>query len=142
MDERFEYFRWREYKCGWTQKIGVWSIAKNENGESKWDKLKSKYKQFRRDRAIEKVYFVLLWALIFWIMRSLECLNFILLLHSFHIFLNCVGLPLQFIVSSGALSCLLNLLTRNHKNDIKREACWSISNITAGNKAQIQVILS
>ncbi|CAO2821560.1 unnamed protein product [Amaranthus hypochondriacus] len=47
----------------------------------------------------------------------------------------------QFIVSSGALSCLLNLLTRNHKNDIKREACWSISNITAGNKAQIQAVI-
>ncbi|CAH1450306.1 unnamed protein product [Lactuca virosa] len=36
------------------------------------------------------------------------------------------------------LPCLLNLLTNNHKKSIKKEACWTISNITAGNKKQIQ----
>ncbi|KAH9605948.1 hypothetical protein KSS87_012923 [Heliosperma pusillum] len=45
----------------------------------------------------------------------------------------------QFIIESGSLPCLLNLLTHNHKKSIKKEACWTISNITAGNRAQIQV---
>jgi hypothetical protein len=31
------------------------------------------------------------------------------------------------------------LLTNNYKKSIKKEACWTISNITAGNKEQIQV---
>jgi hypothetical protein len=30
-------------------------------------------------------------------------------------------------------------LTNNYKKSIKKEACWTISNITAGNKEQIQV---
>jgi len=30
-------------------------------------------------------------------------------------------------------------LTQNHKKSIKKEACWTISNITAGTKEQIQV---
>ena len=38
-----------------------------------------------------------------------------------------------------ALPCLLNLLTTSHKKSIKKEACWTISNITAGTKEQIQV---
>ncbi|KAL2921208.1 Importin subunit alpha-2 [Bienertia sinuspersici] len=46
-----------------------------------------------------------------------------------------------FIITSGALPCLLNLLTHNHKKSIKKEACWTISNITAGNKAQIQAVV-
>uniref|UniRef100_A0A0R0F7J2 IBB domain-containing protein n=1 Tax=Glycine max TaxID=3847 RepID=A0A0R0F7J2_SOYBN len=44
----------------------------------------------------------------------------------------------QCIINHGALPCLLNLLTNNHKKSIKKEACWTISNITAGNKEQIQ----
>jgi len=45
----------------------------------------------------------------------------------------------QSIINHGALPCLLNLLNQNHKKSIKKEACWTISNITAGNKEQIQV---
>ena len=47
--------------------------------------------------------------------------------------------PSQCIINTGALPCLLSLLTHNHKKSIKKEACWTISNITAGNKEQIQV---
>ncbi|MCL7031362.1 hypothetical protein MKW94_027533, partial [Papaver nudicaule] len=44
----------------------------------------------------------------------------------------------QIIIQHQSLPCLLNLLTNNHKKSIKKEACWTISNITAGNKDQIQ----
>ncbi|CAN0855568.1 Importin subunit alpha-2 [Linum grandiflorum] len=47
----------------------------------------------------------------------------------------------QFIISNGALPCLLNLLNQNLKKSIKKEACWTISNITAGNKEQIQAVV-
>lgn len=47
----------------------------------------------------------------------------------------------QAIINYGALPCLLNLLTNNHKKSIKKEACWTISNITAGNKEQIQSVI-
>ena len=46
---------------------------------------------------------------------------------------------LQCVIDHQALPCLLNLLTTNHKKSIKKEACWTISNITAGNRDQIQV---
>lgn len=49
---------------------------------------------------------------------------------------------MQFVIENGALPCLLNFLTNNHKKSIKKEACWTISNITAGNNTQIQVILT
>jgi len=39
----------------------------------------------------------------------------------------------------SALPCLLALLN-SPKKGIKKEACWTISNLTAGNKAQIQVL--
>ncbi|KAK7273645.1 hypothetical protein RIF29_14702 [Crotalaria pallida] len=45
------------------------------------------------------------------------------------------------IINHGALPCLLNLLTHNHKKSIKKVGCWTISNITAGNKEQIQVVI-
>lgn len=45
----------------------------------------------------------------------------------------------QFAIDNQVLPCLFQLLTQNHKKSIKKEACWTISNITAGNKAQIQV---
>ena len=45
----------------------------------------------------------------------------------------------QIIINCGALPCLLNLLTTSHKKSITKEACWTISNITAGTKEQIQV---
>ncbi|KAL3505666.1 hypothetical protein ACH5RR_031048 [Cinchona calisaya] len=47
----------------------------------------------------------------------------------------------QSIIEHGALPCLLSLLTHNHKKSIKKEACWTISNITAGNKEQIQAVI-
>ncbi|KAJ8771828.1 hypothetical protein K2173_027005 [Erythroxylum novogranatense] len=47
----------------------------------------------------------------------------------------------QCIINHQALPCLLNLLTNNYKKSIKKEACWTISNITAGNKDQIQAII-
>ncbi|ESQ35942.1 hypothetical protein EUTSA_v10007310mg [Eutrema salsugineum] len=47
----------------------------------------------------------------------------------------------QFIINSGVLPHLYNLLTQNHKKSIKKEACWTISNITAGNKAQIEAVV-
>ncbi|XP_077214393.1 importin subunit alpha-like [Tasmannia lanceolata] len=48
----------------------------------------------------------------------------------------------QYIINHQALPCLLNLLTHNHKKSIKKEACWTISNITAGNKDQIQAVIA
>lgn len=47
----------------------------------------------------------------------------------------------QCIINHQSLPCLLNLLNGNHKKSIKKEACWTISNITAGNREQIQVVL-
>lgn len=48
---------------------------------------------------------------------------------------------MQVVINCGALNCLLNLLTANHKKSIKKEACWTISNITAGTKEQIQAVI-
>ncbi|GAV91800.1 Arm domain-containing protein/IBB domain-containing protein, partial [Cephalotus follicularis] len=47
----------------------------------------------------------------------------------------------QCIINFGALPCLLSQLTHNHKKSIKKEACWTLSNITAGNKEQIQAVI-
>ncbi|KAJ9171758.1 hypothetical protein P3X46_015077 [Hevea brasiliensis] len=47
----------------------------------------------------------------------------------------------QCMINHQALPCLLNLLTNNYKKSIKKEACWTISNITAGNVNQIQTII-
>lgn len=47
-------------------------------------------------------------------------------------------LQTQVIINCDALDCLLNLLQTSHKKSIKKEACWTISNITAGTKEQIQ----
>ncbi|PNX73541.1 importin subunit alpha-1-like protein [Trifolium pratense] len=46
----------------------------------------------------------------------------------------------QLMINLGVLHCLLRLLTHNHEKSIKKEACWTISNITAGTKEQIQMI--
>ncbi len=40
----------------------------------------------------------------------------------------------QCIINCGALNCLMNLLVTNQKKSIKKETCWTISNITAGTK--------
>jgi hypothetical protein len=42
-------------------------------------------------------------------------------------------------LNSNALQCLLPLLNSS-KESIKKEACWTISNITAGTRAQIQCV--
>ncbi len=53
----------------------------------------------------------------------------------------CLTWLLQVIINCGALPCLLQLLSTNHKKSIKKEACWTISNITAGTKEQIQAVI-
>lgn len=45
---------------------------------------------------------------------------------------------LQVVLNCSALPCLLHLLS-SAKESIRKEACWTISNITAGNRGQIQV---
>ncbi|KAG0537642.1 hypothetical protein BDA96_03G166200 [Sorghum bicolor] len=47
----------------------------------------------------------------------------------------------QRIVDHQALPYLFNLLITNQNKRVKKEACWTISNITAGNKKQIQVVI-
>ena len=49
------------------------------------------------------------------------------------------GVSFQVILNCSALPCLLHLLS-SPKESIKKEACWTVSNITAGNRAQIQVL--
>lgn len=44
----------------------------------------------------------------------------------------------QVILNCSALPCLLHLLGSS-KESVRKEACWTISNITAGNRQQIQV---
>ena len=43
-------------------------------------------------------------------------------------------------MNCGALTSLLAMLN-SHKAAIRKEACWTISNITAGNKDQIQACI-
>jgi importin subunit alpha-1 len=50
-------------------------------------------------------------------------------------------LQTQVVLNCSALPCLLHLLKQPREN-IRKEACWTISNITAGNPQQIQVNLS
>ncbi|CAF99513.1 unnamed protein product, partial [Tetraodon nigroviridis] len=44
------------------------------------------------------------------------------------------------VLNCSALPCLLHLLS-SAKESIRKEACWTISNITAGNRAQIQTVI-
>ena len=46
----------------------------------------------------------------------------------------------QVVLNCSVMHCLLHLLT-SPKESIRKEACWTISNITAGNRQQIQVCL-
>lgn len=46
----------------------------------------------------------------------------------------------QVVISSGILVALASLLT-SPKEGIRKEACWTISNITAGNANQIQSVI-
>ena len=41
-------------------------------------------------------------------------------------------------INSSVLPALLHLLTSSQEN-LQKEACWAVSNITAGNRVQIQV---
>ena len=47
----------------------------------------------------------------------------------------------QVILHSGALPSLLKLLS-HAKKAIRKESCWTISNITAGNRDQIQEVIN
>lgn len=44
----------------------------------------------------------------------------------------------QIVLNCSALHCLYHLLNSSQES-IRKEACWTISNITAGNPQQIQV---
>lgn len=46
----------------------------------------------------------------------------------------------QVVLASGALPALLSLLG-SPKEGIRKEACWTVSNITAGSPAQIQAVI-
>ncbi|CAO2202915.1 unnamed protein product [Urochloa humidicola] len=48
----------------------------------------------------------------------------------------------QCILDHQALPCLLNLLITNQERRVKKEACWTISNITTGNQEQIQAVIN
>ena len=50
------------------------------------------------------------------------------------------NLQTQFIINNNALPCLLALLS-SPKKGIWKHACWTISNITADNKEQIQAVI-
>lgn len=49
-------------------------------------------------------------------------------------------LQTQIVISSGALPALLSLLS-SPKEGIRKEACWTISNVTAGSPQQIQSVI-
>lgn len=44
----------------------------------------------------------------------------------------------QVVLNCSALPCLLHLLS-SPRESVRKEACWAVSNITAGNHQQIQV---
>lgn len=46
----------------------------------------------------------------------------------------------QVVLASGALPALLSLLS-SPKEGIRKEACWTVSNITAGSPQQIQAVI-
>lgn len=47
----------------------------------------------------------------------------------------------QVVLNCSALPCLLHLLS-SPRESVRKEACWTVSNITAGNPQQIQVCIS
>ena len=52
---------------------------------------------------------------------------------------NCYALVTwQVMINSSVLPALRHLLSSSREN-LQKEACWAISNITAGNRVQIQV---
>lgn len=71
---------------------------------------------------------------------SYDAQKFLILIESIYLIFLLLPMPLVFqvILNCSALPCLLHLLS-SPKESIRKEACWTISNITAGNRAQIQV---
>nr|GME20009.1 importin subunit alpha-2-like [Ipomoea batatas] len=51
------------------------------------------------------------------------------------------GMQIQHIIDNQGLYRLSTLLTGNYNKSIKKEACWTISKITAGSTAQIQAVI-
>ena len=51
------------------------------------------------------------------------------------------GVQIQTVIECAALPRLLQLLTGDHSNTVKKEACWAVSNITAGNTDHIQAVI-
>lgn len=51
-----------------------------------------------------------------------------------------IGGTFDVVLNCSALPCLLHLLS-SPKESIRKEACWTVSNITAGNRAQIQSVI-
>ncbi|KFK30907.1 hypothetical protein AALP_AA6G041500 [Arabis alpina] len=47
----------------------------------------------------------------------------------------------QTVLDHQVLPCLLNLLMNTYETKFKKEACWTIANITAGNSNQIQAVI-
>ena len=46
------------------------------------------------------------------------------------------------ILNCSVMPCLLQLLSgMTIKESVRKEACWTISNITAGNRQQIQAVI-
>lgn len=63
-----------------------------------------------------------------------------LLSHSPCLQLSRIAVSYQIVINCSVLPCLLHLLS-SARESIRKEACWTISNITAGNRTQIQVLL-
>ncbi|XP_059653021.1 importin subunit alpha-4-like [Cornus florida] len=66
----------------------------------------------------------------------------ILYFHAKHITVEHNQVFLAFIIDQRVLRHLLLLLTNESETNIKREACWTISNITTGNMEQIQAVIN
>lgn len=47
----------------------------------------------------------------------------------------------EIMINAGILPCLNEMLTNSVKSTIRKEACWTISNITAGSLSQIQNVI-
>ncbi|CAH8390445.1 unnamed protein product [Eruca vesicaria subsp. sativa] len=47
----------------------------------------------------------------------------------------------QCVISCGAIPIISNLLRQSYNKSIKRDACWTITNITAGIKEHIQIVI-
>ncbi|KAG8479316.1 hypothetical protein CXB51_029787 [Gossypium anomalum] len=72
--------------------------------------------------------------------QTKDCLGFVVKDDLFsHLWANFV--TAQCVISHQVLPCLLNLLKNDYEKRIKIAACWTISNITAGNKEQIQAVI-